>query len=326
MHDIIVRVCGDIWVNQEEVSAAIASTSALNYVVLDLQSEGASLAALGIQSAVIEYCQQHHRSIDSVHITNWPNAVEVTPFKRTSTPRLSHFFWMCKSYWQTQPLEAEHHHRFGFFVGRRTVGRSVMMYDVCRHHRLQFLVSAMHCRLPLHHRDLYQLGVEKLNDWMQVDQQADFINWYNNWPIPSLDDRFIVDQYTGLYNTNLDLVHHYGKFDIELVAETYTVGNTFFPTEKTVRPIMACRPMLVYGPINFLARLRELGFETYHTVWSEDYDLLEGPLRWAAMRDVIDGLLNQSQQEWQKTWNTVYEIAVRNRQHLSELIIKYQPL
>jgi hypothetical protein len=71
----------------------------------------------------------------------------------------------------------------------------------------------------------------------------------------------------------------YSIFDIELVAETYCHGDTFFVTEKTVRPIVAGKSMMVYGPQNYLARLRDLGFQTWNHIWDETYDQLTGALR-----------------------------------------------
>ena len=61
---------------------------------------------------------------------------------------------------------------------------------------------------------------------------------------------------------------------------------------------MAQKPMLVYGPRNFLARLRDLyGFRTYSDCWDEGYDDLEGAPRWRAMwramQDISGNTLDQ---------------------------------
>jgi len=106
-------------------------------------------------------------------------------------------------------------------------------------------------------------------------------------------------------------LEHYDQFVTELVAETYTIGNTFFPTEKTLRPVMAARPILVYGPKYFLSRLRDLGFETYSTCWDESYDELEGPARWQAIKKLILQI---------EVTDVAWAIAYRNRQHLKRMI------
>jgi hypothetical protein len=104
------------------------------------------------------------------------------------------------------------------------------------------------------------------------------------------------------------------------VCESYTIGNTFFPTEKTIRPITAGKPMLVYGPKSFLARLRALGFQTYFDCWSEDYDQQEGPARWKAVQQIITELINLNDFQRSQLLDQAQNIAIYNRQHLAKLI------
>ena len=72
------------------------------------------------------------------------------------------------------------------------------------------------------------------------------------------------------------------------VAETITRGESFFATEKTVRPIVGCRPFLLYGTVGFLKNLKQAGFRTFSELWSEDYDQFEGPERWNQIKLTID--------------------------------------
>jgi hypothetical protein len=105
-----------------------------------------------------------------------------------------------------------------------------------------------------------------------------------------------------------------------MVCESYTIGDTFFPTEKTIRPISAGKPMLVYGPKNFLARLRALGFQTYGNCWSENYDQQEGPERWKAIQQIITELINLNDFQRAQLLDQAQNIAIYNRRHLAELI------
>jgi hypothetical protein len=110
------------------------------------------------------------------------------------------------------------------------------------------------------------------------------------------------------------------QFQIEMVCESYNIGDTFFPTEKTVRPISAGKPMLVYGPKHFLARLRALGFQTYNNCWSEDYDQFEGPARWKVIQQIITELINLNDFQRARLLDQAQNIAIYNRRHLAELI------
>jgi hypothetical protein len=132
----------------------------------------------------------------------------------------------------------------------------------------------------------------------------------------------VRDQFSGDHNTNASLLRWYPSFDIELVAETYCHGDTFFVTEKTVRPIVAGKSVIIYGPQNFLARLRDLGFQTWHHIWDETYDQLTGPKRWHAMRMVIDDLIKRDQQQ---LYQQCQQIVQHNQQQANTLIKKYRP-
>jgi hypothetical protein len=115
-------------------------------------------------------------------------------------------------------------------------------------------------------------------------------------------------------------LNYYDRFAIELVCETYTIGNTFFPTEKTIRPIMAGKPVLVYGPQYFLARLRTMGFQTYSTLWDETYDLYSGAERWQRIQAVMKSLNEKTQNERNQLLARVHAIALHNRQCLHNIV------
>jgi hypothetical protein len=151
---------------------------------------------------------------------------------------------------------------------------------------------------------------------VSADGIEDFLQWRKQIKISSLDGKSITDQYrifVAQPDTNKTILAFYPQFHIEIVPETYTRGDTFFPTEKTARPIMAQKPILVYGPRRFLGRMREQhGFRTYGDCWDESYDDLEGPARWRAMwqvmQDISPRFLDQAQ-----------EIARYNRNILEEM-------
>jgi hypothetical protein len=164
------------------------------------------------------------------------------------------------------------------------------------------------------------VDLDLIQYWIESDFEKLFCQWCESNPVSSLDFHSIRDQYQPGINTNLDILQFYSKFDIELVSESYTRGDTFFPTEKTVRPIMAAKPVLIYGPRNFLLRLRQLGFETYHSVWDESYDQLEGPDRWHAIKHIIDSVMSSTPSSRQDLLQRAGQIAMKNRLHLAKMI------
>lgn len=262
---IPVRTVGDLWYNEDEVQNRFFSTSPEETIMLDLCHEGPSLVAIGLIAAVTGWCKSSNRDVASVKI-NSPNIVEKTVFENICTNQKNHFFQFAKTEYHRdfKPLDASSK-LFGCFIGRYTPERQRILLDVSNRYQDSFLLSVMRGNQP----------------WQGTVRN-----------VASLDNYSVKDQYVPNRKTNTSIMSFYDQFEIELVAETFIQGDTFFPTEKTLRPIMGCKPILVFGPKNFLANLRTLGFVSYSELWDEYYDRLEGIERWLAMCDVIEKIIS----------------------------------
>lgn len=82
----------------------------------------------------------------------------------------------------------------------------------------------------------------------------------------------------------------YTDFLIDVVAESFTSGNCFFVTEKTVRPIMLRKPSIIMGPANYLDYLHQMGFRTFNQFWDESYDGFTNADRYVKILKLIDSL------------------------------------
>jgi hypothetical protein len=320
MLTIPIALFGDYWINPQEVEDKIRGADVSEPVHLDFQAEGASVTALGIAQRLLAICDKTGRSTDSIKLLNNPNVVEQTPFENINAtkhqqhfqPFRSHFLSgdLLRDYWRDTPTIDPDARLFGLFIGRRTVARDMILRD-CMHHPEKFLFSMMISSMGLQPYDSVEI-----EQWLSADKIKDFIQWRRTVQLPSLDGKSITDQYRRFVaqpETNKTILHFYPGFRIEIVPETYTRGDTFFPTEKTARPIMAEKPILVYGPRNFLARLRDLyGFRTYSDHWDESYDDLEGAARWRAMWRAMQDISSE-------TLDGVCEIARHNRSILEEM-------
>ena len=94
----------------------------------------------------------------------------------------------------------------------------------------------------------------------------------------------------------------YTNFLIDIVAETFTTGNCFFITEKTVRPMLLKKPFVVFGSCNYLAYLRQMGFRTFGDFWDETYDGYQGAERYARILKLIDQLAVKSTDELERMY------------------------
>jgi hypothetical protein len=110
----------------------------------------------------------------------------------------------------------------------------------------------------------------------------------------------------------------YPDFLIELVAETFCTGRTFFPTEKTTKPMLLQKPFIIMGPKCFLIHLRQMGFRTFHDFWDEDYDGHEGLHRYVRILKLIEDLANKSVNELEDMYQAMQPILEHNYQLLLE--------
>ena len=319
---IIVEFSGDCWNNPVQFQTQLNQVPLGESVVLDMRSEGPSLQSLGVCDVINRWLQDRRQSPDSVQLWRWNNPVEFVPYKLIRCNNLSHFFSMSKNYW-TESVHDTYNNLFGLFIGRITHARAVILYQ-CVIGKRDIFVSKMSSPGPypwqLNPQD--EMNLDCLTDWLSTNQQYRMFDWYDRYPVASVDQMNVRDQFVtpeSYADTNCSLLNHYDQFAIEIVCETYTQGNTFFPTEKTIRPIMACKPVLVYGPRYFLARLRTMGFLTYNSLWDESYDLCQGVERWQAIQKVMQYINEKTTDERQQLLTKAHAIAQYNRQRLQDI-------
>jgi hypothetical protein len=316
MTRIQIQVAGDQWMNPDAVIQEIQNCRGADHLVFEVNNEGPSLQALGIQDVIIKNIADIGVRPDQVWIDRWHNPVELIPFQRCWFPKFSHFFWMSNSYRDATRSAFEDSYALAFFVGRLTLERSIMLWDVSQRWPSHVLISLMHQsgHLPFTLQDV-------VPPWIQPERASEFMAWIQRPPFNSITGHSVKDQYDPDKTTNRDLVAHYDRFFLELVAETYCLGDTFLPTEKTVRPISQGKPVLVYGPRYFLARLRELGFQTWGDIWDESYDDLAGHDRWQAIMTVADHVISAGTYLDPR----IEKISQHNIQVLNDIIIKHGP-
>lgn len=292
METIQISVNGDYCTNLSEIESALENIDAHENVVLDFQTEAPCIKHIGVEKMIKDWCDQQGRSYSSVFLVKYPNPVADTVF-RNMFSGVSHFLWMSENY-RNDIIVPDHQYLLGLFIGRCTPDRERALIRADEILGSRLLASCM--------------------DPSQLLARQGF---------SSIDGHVCKDQYDPGQNTNRDILSHYHKFDIELVMETYTRGQTFFPTEKIFRPIMAGRPFLVYGPKFFLKNLRDLGFRTFDHIWNEDYDHHESEQRWGMIESLIEQL---SLYDSKDLFALVKPIIEHNHHHLAEMTKKWKPL
>lgn len=107
----------------------------------------------------------------------------------------------------------------------------------------------------------------------------------------------------------------YNNTSISIVAETETGNSDFFITEKTIKPLLARRPFVVYGCKGFLRHLHRLGFKTFGEWIDESYDNIED--NFSRARAVVKSVVDFDHKDVSKMQDVLYhnrELAL-NTQH-----------
>lgn len=99
------------------------------------------------------------------------------------------------------------------------------------------------------------------------------------------------------YDYTDPLTNLYQSILIDVVVESHVAGKTFFPTEKTIRPILLKKPFVMFASANYLDYIHQMGFLTFNDFWSEDYDGYEQGDRLTKIYSVIDIIAQRSKKD-----------------------------
>lgn len=122
------------------------------------------------------------------------------------------------------------------------------------------------------------------------------------------------DRYTSFrgYDYSDPLTKFYQDILIDVVVESHVLGDSFFPTEKTMRPIHLKKPFIVFSNYNYLTYLRRMGFKTFHAYWDENYDGFETTNRITHIYKVIDRLAGMPLSELESMYLDMQPILEHN--------------
>ena len=277
-------------------------------VTVDLNNEGLCAESIGLFSILDKLCSDFNINKNLISICT-ANAVEVKhKYKIVNSPLVYLTNYNDLNFHVNKNIEKH----FGIFIGRSNFNRLFLSAYVYKNHR-EKTVQTFHFSndSPL------QTGFDQLNELHHdVKQYTELTNnLLSNYPL-KLED---IDSYPILTPAHMNIMKYYNNIFIDIVCETYYTGNTFYPTEKIVRPLLSETPFLVFGPVNYLANLKKLGFETFSDFWPEDYDIYDGITRCRIIADRIDLIGRMSTQELNDMYNKMKPILEHNRNHVKTI-------
>lgn len=201
----------------------------------------------------------------------------------------------------------------GCFVGKVNWNRLILLTYLYNNFKEQSLLT---CHYRHEDRQKLQSELTEIN-FYAADELLDCTTFLKYCPL-TINESF--DTYMIGPPEHLTILDHYHGFFVELVIETYVMGNTFFPTEKTIRPIIAKTPFIAMGPKNHLANLKNMGFKTFDQWWDESYDYCEGVHRINEIKKVIKTIMSWSQEKLQQILTEMESTLEHNRNLYLETI------
>jgi hypothetical protein len=205
----------------------------------------------------------------------------------------------------------------GCFIGRTSWERIILSAWLDKFYSKQTLLSCHHNNKVSSQTDGLQL--DKIMH-LCPDDIASVIDFLKTCPrkISTEDvDYKKLDNYTHFKDK--PLIESYPQIFSELVCETYFSGLTFFPTEKTFRPIWHMTPTIIFGPRGFLSNLQQCGFKTFNNYWDESYDDLLDYQRIQAIQMILQKLFLLTQSELKEMYTDMLPILRHNKNRLHEI-------
>lgn len=303
MNVIVVTSDSKVW-NFAEVCTAIATAKATKQdLVLDLNSEGPDFETLGLVELIGDY---------PAKVVNFRNPVQKNinniVFDIISNNWVDDTINFLKDVIVNKTIG----NTFGMFIGRSNVHRLYLSSYLYKHN-LANQTFHYNPNMDFHRNNL---GLDKLVELYGTIALPQTVNLLENSPIIKDEVSYpIVKQHHNFYQ-------EYNNFLIEIVCETYYTGNTFYPTEKTWRPIMLSTPFIIQGPQWHLHRLRDMGFQTFDRWWNEGYSEDPADYQPHEIIKVIDYLAKKSTQELRTMHQEMKPILQHNKKRFMELTTK----
>lgn len=214
---------------------------------------------------------------------------------------------------------------FGLFIGRSNAPRLHLATYLKNHYDNKSMLSYHFNTNDDFH--ISNIGLEDLiqkYNFQDVQKEAEFISvcpvrLNGNVGIVNNKNSELNHAQQLLNNDKTSFPQQYNNFFVELVCESFFTGNTFFPTEKTFRPMLLKTPFIIQGPQYFLHNLKKLGFKTFDQWWDEGYAEDPPGHQLTEIKKILDVLSTKTQADLYNMYIDMSEILQHNYQTALEL-------
>lgn len=312
-----------IWNLEEKILDLVKSMINNESIMIDLNNEGPCIHSLGLYSLLDSLCESFNYDSDRITI------ITINPLEKNSKYNIicksNHFVsqaqkLMCDAETSIKKFDSNFKH-FGMFIGRQNWQRLWIASQLDVYYSDKTIMTYLFSINEDYHRKNSDL--DKLLDYIGLDDLQAAVNFLQKTPIKAKKE---ITEWPIPDPEHYDVIDNYSNFFVDIVCETYFTGNTFFPNEKTWRPIMMRTPFIIQGPANFLNNLKKLGFKTFDKWWSEDYQdfnklPIDCELQWSTIEilKILNNLSQKSVTELKQIYEDMTPVLNHNYERLQEL-------
>jgi len=312
------NIDGVIW-NKEyralEIVKELVSTGSCK---ISLNCEGPCAESLGLYNLLDFVCDQFCVEKKQIEIITCNQLEDHSDYRIKIQPplyiketqefyknNLSHFNE--KHFSQIAPI--------GIFIGRSNFLRLQLASEIQRRYQRGVDMTFHYDRNIEFHAP--HCGIENLiNRNIDMQTVAICLDFLSQCPKKISSEKV---SYPILTPQHLDICRYYHGFFCEIVCETYSMGKSFYPTEKIWRPLMMKTPFIVQGPMYYLYNLKKLGFQTFDRWWDEGHQHDPYDYQPEAILRLIDWIMSLSLNDLQKMYNEMKPILQHNHDRFMEL-------
>jgi hypothetical protein len=202
---------------------------------------------------------------------------------------------------------------FGIFVNRSQWDRLLLSSYLYKNYKD---ISMQTFRKDLANpADMTELGLDqlfwKLSSANSLDAPAiqHLCNFISSLPHNGGYNWSRINQRSTIDN---DIISWYNNIFVDVVCEKMITGQTFFPTEKTARPLATKTPFLIMAAPNYIKNLKRLNFRSFNRWWSEEYDQQQGVQRIQSIQRIIDDLAKLDRKQLEDMYQQMQPILEYN--------------
>lgn len=285
----------------KDALADILSTQYTGQTIRIRANDGENLIATGLLTLIYEFCEILNIPVGSVIVqTHDTNLTQPFVFEHLPLG----IFLGANKFIPKFDRDLDNAKFVGTAIGRFTIDRMRLAYELEQAfpEDSYIIFQGRAWSNSQVFEEVYSLEIE----WFKNTQFERDIQ--NASPVGSVGFEEAYKNYPNIWN----------QYQIEVIAETDAVSSFWF-TEKTAKCLATGKPFLLLNGHRTLARLQEMGFETFSSVIDESYDQKYLPTqRIKAIVNSLKDLYTDTNRS--EKIAKMYEIAKRNQEHYKKYV------